>query len=163
MAANYDAIPRWRRPIVRLVSSRAGSWWFLNVANKIDKRLIPATNGRLSTAPGMPVLVMETLGAKSGQPRRTPLLYVTDGDDIVVIASSGGARKHPAWYHNVRKRPEVRVWAPGRSGDYAVHFAQGEERARLWGRATQLYPGFDTYDVRSGAREIPVAVLSPAR
>lgn len=158
------SIPRWQRPLVKLASSRAGSWWFLNVANRIDRRLIPATNGRLSSAPGQPVLVMETIGAKSGQPRRIPLVYARDGDDFVLIASSGGAKKHPAWFHNLRKNPEVHVWAPrGRSGEYVARVTAGEERERLWRLACEVYPGYDTYDVRSGEREIPVIALSPKR
>ena len=149
---------------VRLAASRAGSWWFLNVANPIDKRLIPATNGRLSTAPGRPLCVFETVGAKSGKPRRTPLLYASDGEDMVLIASSGGAPKHPAWFHNVRANPDVKVWAGGRrSGDYVAHVTEGEERERLWRIACELYPGYETYQVRAGAREIPVVKLSPRR
>ena len=158
------SIPRWQRPLVRLASSPAGSWWFLNVANRIDRRLIPATNGRVSSAPGQPVLVMESIGAKSGQPRRIPLLYARDGDDLVLIASSGGAKKHPAWFHNVRKHPDVRIWAPrGRSGEYVARVTSGEERERLWRLACEIYPGYDTYDVRSGEREIPVIALSLKR
>ena len=153
--------PRWQRPLVRIASSRAGSWWFLNVANPIDKRLIPATNGRLSTAPGQPVLVIETVGAKSGQRRRIPLVYARDGDDLVLIASSCAAAKHPAWYHNVRKNPELRVWGKGLSGDYVARIAEGAERERLWRKATAVYRGYDTYKERAGARQIPVVVLSP--
>lgn len=152
------------RPLVRIAASKAGSWYFLNVANPIDRRLIPATNGRLSTAPGFPVLVMESVGAKSGVRRRTPLVFGRDGDDLVVIASSGGAKKHPAWFYNVRKNPEVKVWAnKGRSGDYLARIAEGEERERLWKVATRVYPGYDTYEVRAGEREIPVIALSPKR
>jgi deazaflavin-dependent oxidoreductase (nitroreductase family) len=148
--------------MVRLAASRPGSWWFLNVANRIDKRLIPATNGRISTAPGMPLCVFETKGAKSGLPRRTPLLYASDGDDMILIASSGGAPKHPAWFHNLRRNPEVRVWAnQGRSGDYLAEVASGEERERLWRIACRLYPGYETYQARAGAREIPVVKLTP--
>ena len=151
-------------PLMKLAASRAGSWWFLNVANPIDRRLIPATNGRLSSAPGQQVCVVETVGAKSGVRRRIPLQYAIAGDDLVLIASSGGAPKHPAWFHNLRKHPEVRVWAnKGRSGDYVARVAEGEERERLWRIATDLYPGYDTYQERAGGREIPVVALSPRR
>jgi hypothetical protein len=70
----------FRRAMERLGSSKPAGWWFLHVANPIDKRLIPATNGWVSLAPGQPILVLETVGAKSGQVRRTPLQYVADGD-----------------------------------------------------------------------------------
>jgi len=151
------------RALVPLVSSRAGSWFFLRIANPIDKRLIPATNGRLSIALGLlPILVMEHRGAKSGQLRRTPLLYARDGDDLVLIASSGGAPKHPAWYHNLRANPEVKVFLRGRTGEYRARVAQGAERERLWKIATTLNPGYDIYAKRASNRQIPVVALSPA-
>ena len=151
-------------PLMKLAASRLGSWYFLNVANPIDRRLIPATNGRLSSAPGQQVCVIETIGRKSGARRRVPLQYATDGDDLVLIASQGGAPKHPAWYHNVKAHPELRVWAnKGRSGEYVARVAEGEERERMWKRAVDLYPGYETYQVRAGAREIPVVALSPKR
>ena len=167
VAVAYDpsvTTPRWQRPLVKVLSSRGGSWYFLNVANPIDRRLIPATNGRLSTAPGFPVCVIETVGARSGVRRRIPLVFASSGEEIVLIASSGGAKKHPGWFYNLRKSPDVKVWAnKGRSGDYVARVAEGEERERLWRVATELYPGYDTYSVRAGAREIPVIALSPKR
>jgi deazaflavin-dependent oxidoreductase (nitroreductase family) len=150
--------------MMRLAASPVGSWWFLNVANPIDRWLVPKTNGRLSSAPGAQVCVFETVGAKTGRVRRVPLQYATDGEDLVLIASSGGAPKHPAWYHNLRKHPEVRVWAnKGRSGQYVARVAAGEERERLWRAAVELYPGYETYQVRAGTRQIPVLALSPKR
>ena len=149
------------RRVVRVASSKPASWYFLHVANPIDKRLIPLTNGYLSLAPGQPVLVLEHRGAKSGQKRRTPLLYASDGDDVVVIGSAGGARRHPAWVHNLRAYPRVKLFLRGRSGEYIAREVQGEERERLWRKAAALYPGYDTYQDRAGAREIPVVVLSP--
>jgi deazaflavin-dependent oxidoreductase (nitroreductase family) len=150
------------RALVPVVSSRAGSWYFLNVANPIDRRLIPATNGWLSLAPGMPVLVMENRSAKSGALRRTPLLYARDGDDIVLIASSGGAPRHPAWFHNVKANPDVKLFLRGRTGPYRARVAEGAERERLWQIATTLNPGFDIYKDRASNRQIPVIALSPA-
>jgi deazaflavin-dependent oxidoreductase (nitroreductase family) len=153
-----------RERFLRLNASPAAGWWVLNVATPIDRRLIPATNGRVRTAPWLPLLVMESTGAKSGRPRRTPLLYVRDGEELAVIASATGKQKHPAWFHNVRKDPNVRVWAPGgRSGEYVARVAEGEERERMWRRATEVYPGYDDYAERAGAREIPVVALSPRR
>ena len=153
---------RFERALVPIVSSRAGSWFFLNIANPIDRWLIPATNGRLSTFPWLPLLVMENRGAKSGELRRTPLLYASDGDDIVLIASSGGSRRHPAWYHNVRANPEVTVYARRRSGRHRARVVEGAERERLWRIATELNPGYDIYRGRASNRQIPVVALSPA-
>jgi deazaflavin-dependent oxidoreductase (nitroreductase family) len=152
----------WERMLERIGASKPGGWWFVNVSPHIDRRLVPATDGRFSTAIGQQVLVVETIGAKSGQPRRTPLVYVTDGDRIVVIASKAGAKKHPAWYHNLKANPEVQVWAKGRSGRYRAREAEGEERDRLWALAADYYSGFDTYQSRAGGRKIPVMVLEPA-
>ena len=154
-------VSRLAQVLSPLTASRPASWFFLNVANPIDKRLIPATNGRLSTAPGTPVLVIEHVGAKSGKRRRTPLTYVRDGDDLALIASAGGSTKHPAWCHNLRAHPEVRVWARRRSGRYRAQEVAGEDRERLWRKATALYPGYDTYQVRAGSRRIPVFRLTP--
>jgi deazaflavin-dependent oxidoreductase (nitroreductase family) len=162
VALAYD--PPVRRLLVKLAASRAGAFWFLRIANPIDKRLLPATNGRLSTAPGQPVCVIETVGARSGERRRIPLQFASDGEDVILIGSAGGAPKHPAWVHNLRKNPDVRVWANrGRSGHYVAHETSGEERARLWKIACRLYPGYETYQGRAGAREIPVFKLSPRR
>jgi deazaflavin-dependent oxidoreductase (nitroreductase family) len=151
---------RFRRAMERLGSSKPAGWWFLHVANPIDKRLIPATNGWVSLAPGQPILVLETVGAKSGQVRRTPLQYVADGNDIVLIASKAGAPKHPAWYHNLRANPDVKLYVKRRTGQYHARFAEGEEYDRVWERATEVYSGYARYQERAGARKIPLAVLS---
>jgi deazaflavin-dependent oxidoreductase (nitroreductase family) len=152
----------FERVVMKFASSRAGSWFYLNVANPIDKRLLPATNGRLSLSLGQPVLCLEHLGAKSGQMRRTPLLFREVDGEIVLVASATGKPKHPAWYHNIRANPGVKLYAPGgRSGDYMARTAEGEERARLWDRMVDLYPGFNVYEGRTeGIREIPIVVLS---
>jgi deazaflavin-dependent oxidoreductase (nitroreductase family) len=149
------------RALERFASSKAGAWFFINVANKIDKRLIPATDGKLSSAPGQQVLVVEVIGAKSGQRRRVPLVYVTDEERIVLVASKGGAPKHPAWYHNLKANPDVQVWAKGRSGRYRAREASGDERGRLWRLAADYYGGYDAYQERTGGRRIPVMVLEP--
>ena len=156
---------RLERLLEKAAASAPGSWFFLNVANPIDARLLPATNGRLSLSVGQPVLCLEVRGAKSGNIRRTPLLFMDDDDDLVVVASATGRRKHPAWYHNVRAKPDVKVYAPkGRSGSYTARVAQGEERERLWKDAREFYSGFNVYERRvEGKREIPIVVLSRTR
>jgi deazaflavin-dependent oxidoreductase (nitroreductase family) len=142
-----------------LVASKAGSWWFLNVANRIDRVLLPATRGRVSSAPGRQVLLLDTIGAKSGERRRTPLQFVRDGDHVVLIASRGGDVKHPAWFHNLKKNPGVHLIGPRITGDWLARVAEGDERKRLWRIAADYYPGYDTYSTRTGGREIPVVVL----
>src|SRR5262245_41643283 len=142
--------------------SPAGGWWFVNVATPIDRVVLPATGGRLSFAIGQQVGLLETVGAKSGEPRKIPLLFLKDGPNVVLIASKAGAAKHPAWFHNLRAQPRVRFLAPGRTGDYVAHEAEGDERERLWDDAVDYYAGYSTYQLRAGDRRIPVVVLEPA-
>jgi deazaflavin-dependent oxidoreductase (nitroreductase family) len=151
---------RIERAVKRIGATKAGGWYFLNVANPIDKRLVPATNGRLSLAPGQPILVLETVGAKSGVVRRIPLLYASDGDDLVLVASKAGAPKHPAWYHNLRANPDAKLYVKARSGNYRASFPDGAEYDRLWRVVNELYPGYDKYQQRAGGRKIPLVVLS---
>ena len=93
--------------------------------------------------------------------RSTPIVYFTDGDDVVIVASNGGAPKHPAWLHNVRRHPDVELSTDGRPVPYVAREAEGEERDRLWRAAASMYPGFDVYQERAGSRRIPVVVCSP--
>jgi deazaflavin-dependent oxidoreductase (nitroreductase family) len=150
------------RKLEDFARSKVGGWYFLNVAMRVDRVLLPLTRGRISSAPGQQVLLLETVGAKSGERRRTPLVYVTDGSHIVLIASKAGAKRHPAWLHNLRANPRVKVLGPGRSGDYIAREAEGDERGRLWREAVDYYAGYETYQDRAGERRIPVVVLEPA-
>ena len=147
----------------RVVGSRGGSWFYLNLAPAVDKHLLPATGGRVSVSVGAPMLCLEVPGARSGVLRHTPLLYVRDGDDLVVIASAAGRPKHPAWFHNVLAAERFMVYAPGgRSGWYTGSVASGDRRERLWRKVSSLYPNFTVYAQRAAGREIPVVVLSRA-
>ena len=128
----------------------------------VDVRLYRLTGGRVSiVAQRKPSLLLHHVGAKSGRERTTPLLYFTDGDDVVLIGSNGGAVKHPAWFHNVKANPQVRLWAKGRGGVYTGREAEGDERERLWELAATLYPGYEVYKERARPRRIPVMVFSP--
>ena len=166
--ASATSIPRFEsRPprgiqkvAARAVATRAGAWFFLNVANRVDPFLMRLTKGRLMSAPGSPVLLLHHVGAKSGRERTTPLLYFTVGEDVVLIGSNGGSVKHPAWYHNVKADPVVKLWARGSGGRYVGREAEGEERERLWARMVEVYRGYKAYQART-ERRIPVLVLEP--
>jgi F420H(2)-dependent quinone reductase len=159
-----DRPAAWRRALAPVLSSKAGSWFYLNLAPAIDKRLLPATGGRISVSVGAPVLCLEVAGAKSGVVRRTPLLFVRDGQQLALVASATGRPRHPAWYYNVLAADKFTVWAPGgRSGSYKARVAEQEERARLWEKARLVYPGFEIYEQRArDSREIPIVVLTRA-
>jgi len=153
-------IPFFLKPIVSAISGRRTVQLFMKIASPIDRFLIPATNGRLSTGLGQPVLVMEVAGAKSGKKRRTPLLYLRDGDNIVLVASYGGAERNPAWYYNVTANPRVRLFVRNGSGWYTARQAEGEERQRLWKAVTEFYDGYRKYQTYTD-REIQLFVLTP--
>ena len=145
-----------------VVSTRPVSWLYLHVFPHIDRPLLRLSRGRLSVSLGMPVVLLETVGARSGQPRTTPLVYALDGEDVILIASKGGSPHHPAWYHNLRKHPTVHCTLRGARRRYRAREAQGAERTAAWRKALQVYPGYARYQDRAGKRRIPVFVLEPA-
>ncbi len=147
--------------VERIASSRAGAWYFINVTARLDPWLLERTDGRWSTLPGQPVLLLHHTGARTGQPRRTPLVYATDGDDILLVASYGGAPTNPAWYHNLVANPDCRVVANRRSGPYRAEVLAGDERAAAWSLAVAVYGGYAVYQQRAGEREIPLFRLRP--
>ncbi len=153
---------RLRTWFERLTASRAGGAFFLHVATRIDRFLMRRSGGRVKLVPRRPVLLLGTTGARSGVRRTTPLLYAVDGDRLVLVGSNAGLPADPGWCHNVRANPEVTVEAPGRSGRYLAHVAEGEERERLWRQAVSAYAGYDVYRRRARERQIPVVVLTPA-
>lgn len=141
---------------------RPVTWFLVNVGNRIDPFLMRATGGRVKSTINAPTVLVTHRGARSGKQRTTPLAYFTQGENVVLIASAGGAPKHPAWFHNVMANPEVELWAKGHGGRYRAREADGEERERLWNLAVEYYPGFATYQERAGERRIPVVICSPA-
>jgi len=152
----------YEHAVEQFASSRLGAWLFLHAFNPVDRVLLPLTRGRFTLALGAPVGVLETVGARSGCRRRTPLLYVADGEALVIVASNGGSLRHPAWLHNLCAHPEVRfLTREHRWQTYRANVADGSERARLWHLANDLYAGYAVYQARASEREIPVVVLTP--
>jgi deazaflavin-dependent oxidoreductase (nitroreductase family) len=138
-----------------------GRWYLMNVAPRIDASVGRMSGGRLTSLP-VPMLFLTHRGAKSGRMYTTPLLYFTDGDDAVVMASNYGQQRHPAWLANVRANPDVELQARGRGGRYRAHVAEGAERDRLWGLAKQLTRAYADYERRTAdERTIQVVVCSP--
>jgi deazaflavin-dependent oxidoreductase (nitroreductase family) len=156
-----------RNPLQRglrwLAKGKFGGWMALNVANKLDPHLMRASRGLLKVPSGTPTVLLSHTGAKSGKERTTPLVYFTDNENVVLIASQTGKPKHPSWFHNLKANPEMQLWSGGRGGTYRAREAEGEERERLWKLATQLYPGYDDYQRRAdvAGRRIPVVVCEP--
>jgi F420H(2)-dependent quinone reductase len=122
--------------------------------------LFRASGRRLGTRfGGVRVLFLHHFGAKSGIERISPLLYVEDGDNLAIIASKGGHERHPAWYHNLKAHPDVRVEMRGEVRNVRARQAEGEERERIWKTAAAVWPDYDRYAARAPHRNIPVIVL----
>ena len=152
----------WQRPAMPLVSSRLGGWFFVRVAPAVDRLLVRLSRGRLSLAAGYSTLLLTTIGAKTGQPRTTPLIFLPEGERLVVVASNGGNARHPGWYHNLVANPAVTAFAFGASRPYQAQVLEGAEREAAWERMAALYPGYVAYQQRAGGRTIPIIVLTPA-
>jgi len=107
---------------------------------------------------GVQTLLLTTLGRRSGQWRRTALIYGRDGDRFIVVASKGGAPQHPAWYLNLVDHPQVRVQVGADKFTAQARTASSEEKARLWPQMTKVWPDYDGYQERT-RRDIPVVIL----
>ena len=107
---------------------------------------------------GPPMLLLDHVGAKSGQKRTSPLVYGRDGDDIVLVASKGGNPKNPAWFHNLKANPDARVQIGSEFIDVHARVASPPERERLWPRMVEIWPGYEGYQARTD-REIPLVIL----
>jgi deazaflavin-dependent oxidoreductase (nitroreductase family) len=120
-----------------------------------------ATGGKLFGRMGKsPILLLNTVGRKTGRKRTSPLLYVMDGENFVIIASKGGAPTHPAWYLNLMANPEATVEIGDREVHVEAEVADPEEKARLWQKMVEMYPTYDDYQKKT-EREIPLLVLRP--
>jgi F420H(2)-dependent quinone reductase len=108
-----------------------------------------------------PVLLLTTTGRKSGKQRTTPLLYVEEDGGYVVVASVGGAPKHPAWFLNLRDDAAATIQVGSRRLPVTARTATDEERARLWPVVNRMYAGYDTYQAKT-TRQIPLVILTPA-
>ena len=132
------------------------------IVNVVHRNLFEATKGRLGgTVAGMPALILETTGRKSGKPRSTMLTApIEDGDDIVLVASKGGDDRHPAWYLNLRADPDVTITMGGRTFPAVARDATTAEKDELWPRIVEGYKGYAGYRQRTD-RDIPVVISTP--
>jgi len=107
-------------------------------------------------------LLLTTKGRKSGAEKTVPLIFVSDGDNYVIIASLGGAPKHPVWYLNLVANPRVTLQVKDKKFEAIARTAQSPERERLWAKAVEAWPQYDDYQAKT-TRRIPVVVLEPVR
>jgi deazaflavin-dependent oxidoreductase (nitroreductase family) len=130
------------------------------VCRRIDTVLIPLSQGRLSMGPPGQTVLLTTRGAKSGKARKASLAFMWEGDDMIVIASKGGAPHHPAWYHNVKADPRVQVQTRGLAEERLATIVEGEERDKIFERMSATFTNFAAYQDRAAPRKIPVVRLS---
>lgn len=139
---------------------------FIKLMSSVNVRLYLATKGRLggkwrigSAFPrGLPVCLLTTTGRKTGQQRISPLLFLEDGDRVVVVASQGGLPKNPAWYWNIKSDPNVTLQIKSKVSSRKARVATADERNRLWPKLVAMYSDFANYQSWT-EREIPVVIL----
>jgi deazaflavin-dependent oxidoreductase (nitroreductase family) len=133
----------------------------LRALGKLNVPVYRLTRGRLFGKIGRaPVLLLTSIGRRSGQPRTAPVLYLADGERVVVVGSNAGNERAPAWSYNLRANPDAEVQIGGEVKSVRARVAEGEERAELWGKMNEQYAGFDDYEERT-SRDIAVFVLEP--
>ncbi|MGE0307390.1 MAG: nitroreductase family deazaflavin-dependent oxidoreductase [Acidimicrobiia bacterium] len=124
-------------------------------------RVYQETNGEVGYMwNGAPILLLTTIGRKSGQPRTIPIIFGTDGEDILLIGSVGGAPKHPDWYFNIQANPRVRIQIKDKVFEATARDATAEEKPRLWKLMTDIWPNYDVYTTRT-TRVIPLVIVTP--
>jgi deazaflavin-dependent oxidoreductase (nitroreductase family) len=140
----------------------------IKVMASVNVRVYKLTRGRIGGTwrvgaawkSPVPICLLEHRGRKTGQLRTTPLVYLRDGDRIVVVASQAGRAHHPLWYRNLQAHPDVAVQVRGQRREMRARTAVGSERAELWPRLVDLYRDYDSYQSWT-ERQIPVVVLEP--
>jgi deazaflavin-dependent oxidoreductase (nitroreductase family) len=149
-------------PLGKVASRGAMADLRFRILGSVHRRVYRLTGGKLGGQIGkLPVLLLTTIGRKSGQPRTQPLAYTHADDGYAVIASKGGAAQHPLWYLNLKANPLAEVTVGRETRKVRARDAQGEERERLWRALADLYRGYDRYAQKT-SRQIPVVVLEPA-
>ncbi|MBB4854641.1 deazaflavin-dependent oxidoreductase (nitroreductase family) [Mycobacteroides chelonae] len=132
----------------------------LDWSQKQVARIIESGTTDGTTIADMPVILLTTLGAKSGKLRKIALMRVEHNGEYAIVASLGGAPKNPVWYYNVKENPIVELQDGGTTKDYQAREVLGDEKATWWDRAVEAYPPYAEYQTKTD-RQIPVFVLTP--
>jgi deazaflavin-dependent oxidoreductase (nitroreductase family) len=152
------------RPAVRHLDVVEHSWPALRLFTRLQAFVYRRTGGRIGHGfrymTGK-MLLLDHVGAKSGIERTTPLIYLTEGEKMVVVASKGGYPKHPAWFHNLMANPETTIQIRRERRRVRARVATLEERERFWPRVVDTYHGYADFQARSQGREIPLVVFEP--
>lgn len=139
--------------------SMPDSW--LKATGRLNVPIYRLSRGRLMNTVGTaPVLLLTSIGRRSGQARTVPVVYLADGERQVIVGSNAGNARTPAWSYNLQANPDAEVEIGGRRALVRARVVEGEERAELWRRVNEMYEGFDEYDAKT-TRDIVVFALEP--
>ena len=161
MGASVPLHQRWSR---RVAGTRGGAWLFARVLHRIDRSVFRITGGRrtaTAVVSGLPVVMLTTTGARSGQPRTVPVLGFPIGDDLAVAAGNFGRAQHPGWCVNLRHEPRAQLSVRGVWRAVVAEELTGAARDDVWGRAIEIFPAAAAYERRAGGRAIGVFLLRP--
>jgi deazaflavin-dependent oxidoreductase (nitroreductase family) len=159
---------RRRDPLRRLVRKAAEivpmSWIRPGVVVRIDREVFRLSRSRTTLSAlvsGLPIVMLTTTGARTGQPRTLPVLALPDGDHLVVIASNFGRASNPGWYYNLRANPHAMITWNGSAVEMHARELTGAERQRYVDLGIDAYPFWEPYHRRAAPRQIPVIMLEP--
>src|SRR5262245_38065972 len=144
--------PTGRRPSKLTVALQNAVTWIHSVLYRSSNGVI---GGRIANSP---VLLLTTTGRRTGRQRTVPLLYLMDGYNVVLVASNGGAVRHPTWWLNLQTTPEARIQIKARLQRVKAEQASAVDKQRLWPLLTVMYPGYERYQEITD-RDIPVVIL----
>ena len=164
MARRWDEANAPQRAVRRFAASGPGSWLFARMLDRLDRLVFRVTKGShmvTTLLSALPVAMVTTVGARSGQARTVPLVAMPTDDGLAVIGSNYGNPKHPAWGHNLRANPDGEVEVEGRKWAFTAVEVEDDRRERIWQEALRTYRGYATYARRAAPRRIAVFVLDP--
>jgi deazaflavin-dependent oxidoreductase (nitroreductase family) len=165
MASGLKHVDPMRRPsafsrgLAALANTRLGRFLSVHLVWKVDPVLMRASRGHVGIGLGMPTALLETRGARSGEPRRNVVIYFHDGELVTIVASKLGLERDPAWFHNLCAKPEVRF---GGIPMRAAVVDDEDERRRLWALADRVFAPYEAYRRRAARvnRTIPIVQLA---
>ena len=168
MMKNNESFQRnWvQKALLKFTSSIIGAKIASSILHPIDKGVLTLTKNRFSLTSilsGIPVVVLTTIGARSGEPRTVPLLGVIKDEKIFLIASNWGQAHHPGWYYNLKANPEAEISIGKNTGPYIARDATDAEREEYWAEAVKMYMGYAEYKKRVSTRKIPMFILTPKK
>jgi deazaflavin-dependent oxidoreductase (nitroreductase family) len=163
MSTRYSDANAFQRLLRRTAATRPMSWLYARTLMTFDRMVYRLTGGRstfTASAAGLPVVMLTTTGAKTGQARTAPVLGIEDGERLIIVATNYGKHRCPSWVYNLRSTPLATVTVGNASRKMQAHEVTGAEWERYFADGTEVYPGFAQYRERVG-REIPIFRLEP--